>query len=303
MPTADARRRSPRRRCWLALGAGAGASGAAQPPRRRRRPRGSSRWSRRSPRCSSPSAPVRRSWRSAASTPIRPRSRGCPRVGALLDPDVERVLSLTPDLVAIYGSQTDLRRQLERASIPVFDYRHGGLADIFATMRALGAAHRARHHAPTRWPRGIERRIDGDPPAHRRRGPGRACCWCSAASRARCATSTPAADAASCTTCWSPPAAINVFADVARESVQATTELVLRAGARRDPRGARTTPAWTDADTAEAPRPGRRLAAVPAVKDRRVHVLAGEGLVVPGPRVADAVERLAARAASGRRAR
>jgi ABC-type hemin transport system substrate-binding protein len=33
---------------------------------------------------------------------------------------------------------------------------------------------------------------------------------------------------------------------------------------------------------------------VPAVKAGRVVVVAGEGLVVPGPRVADAVERLSA---------
>jgi len=41
-----------------------------------------------------------------------------PRVGALLDPDVERIIALRPDLVVLYGTQTDLRTQLERASIP-----------------------------------------------------------------------------------------------------------------------------------------------------------------------------------------
>src|SRR5688500_14437022 len=40
------------------------------------------------------------------------------RVGALIDPDVERILTLRPDLVAIYNSQTDLRAQLERAKVP-----------------------------------------------------------------------------------------------------------------------------------------------------------------------------------------
>ena len=44
-----------------------------------------------------------------------------PRVGALLDPDLERMLALKPDLVAVYGSQTDLRQQLQRAGVPVFD--------------------------------------------------------------------------------------------------------------------------------------------------------------------------------------
>src|SRR5688500_5055412 len=61
-----------------------------------------------------------------------------PRVGALLDPDLERILSLRPDLVAIYGSQADLRRQLERAGIPTFVYSHGGLAGISSAILDLG---------------------------------------------------------------------------------------------------------------------------------------------------------------------
>ena len=75
-----------------------------------------------------------------------------PRVGALLDPDVERVLSLTPDLVAIYGTQTDLKRQLERASIP------GLRLPARRPGRRLDDDPRARRrapvvaHAPTRWP-------------------------------------------------------------------------------------------------------------------------------------------------------
>ncbi|MDP1572048.1 MAG: helical backbone metal receptor, partial [Vicinamibacterales bacterium] len=68
-----------------------------------------------------------------------PEVASLPRVGALLDPDVERILSLRADLVVIYGSQGDLRIQMERAGVPVFGYRHGGLADITATIRALGA--------------------------------------------------------------------------------------------------------------------------------------------------------------------
>ena len=61
-----------------------------------------------------------------------------PKVGGLLDPDVERLLSLKPDLVIVYDTQTDLKRQLERARIPMFRYVHRGLPDITETMRALG---------------------------------------------------------------------------------------------------------------------------------------------------------------------
>src|SRR5262245_4380470 len=61
-----------------------------------------------------------------------------PRVGGLLDPNVERVISLRPDLVIVYDTQTDLKQQLDRARIPIFRYVHRGLPDIAQTMRALG---------------------------------------------------------------------------------------------------------------------------------------------------------------------
>jgi iron complex transport system substrate-binding protein len=60
------------------------------------------------------------------------------RVGALLDPDVERILSLRPDLVIVYESQSDLRAQLARAHIPMYVYRHAGLSDITTTIREVG---------------------------------------------------------------------------------------------------------------------------------------------------------------------
>ncbi|MDP1571276.1 MAG: hypothetical protein Q8L86_14880, partial [Vicinamibacterales bacterium] len=85
----------------------------------------------------------------------------------------------------------------------------------------------------------------------------------------------------------------NVFADVDRESVQATTELILArapevivelrsAETLGDEARAREVAAWA------------RLASVPAVRDRRIHILTGRGLTVPGPRIPDTVEQLAA---------
>ena len=68
-----------------------------------------------------------------------PEVKSLPRVGALLDPDTERILSLRPDLVITYGSQVDLQAQMKRAGIPAFDYRHGGLNHILITMKDLGA--------------------------------------------------------------------------------------------------------------------------------------------------------------------
>jgi len=87
-----------------------------------------------------------------------PEVEKLPRVGALIDPDVERILSLRPDLVVIYGSQTDLRTQLERAQIPIHIYSHAGLADVTVTIRTLGA--RTGHErAADDLATGIETRI------------------------------------------------------------------------------------------------------------------------------------------------
>jgi iron complex transport system substrate-binding protein len=61
-----------------------------------------------------------------------------PRVGGLIDPDFERILALKPDLVVTYGTQSELIDRLRRARIDLFNYEHAGLADITATIRALG---------------------------------------------------------------------------------------------------------------------------------------------------------------------
>jgi iron complex transport system substrate-binding protein len=214
-----------------------------------------------------------------------------PRVGALLDPDVEKVLSLTPDLVALYGSQVDLKRQLERASIPAFDYRHAGLAGLFSTMRALGirTGHAARADEVAR---GLERRID-DVRRRTATRPQPRVLLVFGREQGSLRNIYASGGRGFLHDMLLAAGGVNVFADVTQEAVQATTELVLARAPdvivelheRAD---------WSDADSAQARAAWRRLAAVPAVKQGRVVILGGEGLVVPGPRVADAVERLAA---------
>ena len=127
------------------------------------------------------------------------------KVGGLIDPDIERIISLKPDLVVVYGTQTDLRTQMERASIPIFLYQHAGLPDITATIRDSASAWAARRKA-RRWPIGSRPKSPtsgGGSPA----GRGRARFWSSDATRRHCAASTPAAASDFCTTCSKPPEA------------------------------------------------------------------------------------------------
>jgi iron complex transport system substrate-binding protein len=219
-----------------------------------------------------------------------PEAATRPRVGALLDPDVERILSLTPDLVAIYASQVDLRRQLERASIPIYDYRHAGLPDILTTLRDLGRV-TGRSTQAGRVAFEIERSL--------------------AAVRDRTAA---VPRVRTLLVFGRQPGALrnvyaaggtgflhdmltvaggeNVFADVTQESVQATTELIL---ARRPDvvLELHEGPEFSPAQVRDAVAAWTTVASVPAVKARRVLVVSGTGLVVPGPRVARAVERIA----------
>lgn len=221
-----------------------------------------------------------------------PEVNALPKVGALVDPDTERIFSLKPDLVVTYGSQTDLQAQLKRASIPFFDYRHGGLAHVTKTMRELGARTGHVSEAETAA-RAIEARIAAV--RSRVAGAPRPKTLLVFGREPRTLRNIYASggrgflndmlDAAG---------AENIFADIDRESVQATTELILarapdvilelRADELRDREGTGVKmeiESWSS------------LASVPAVKNGRVIILTGRALVVPGPRVADGVERMA----------
>ena len=155
-----------------------------------------------------------------------PEVKTLPSVGALLDPNVERILSLKPDLVVVYGSQVDLKQQLARA-------RH-------RRVRLPSRRSRRRHDDDPRARRAHRRRGEGararrpDRAGLRRAsargskdGRGRARCSSSAASGWRCAASMRAAASDSSTTCSTSPGGTNVFADVKVQAVQASTEQIL----------------------------------------------------------------------------
>jgi iron complex transport system substrate-binding protein len=212
-----------------------------------------------------------------------------PRVGALLDPDLERILSLRPDLVMVYESQVDLRRQLERASIPTFLYKHAGLPDITVTIQSVGA--RVGHDTEAA---AIVRRIDGQLADIRRR----------VAARPRVKTMLVfGRDSMALRGIYASggvgfindmlgiAGAENVFGDVRQQAVQATTELILarapevivemRPGQMTDDQRRKEIGVW------------KTLSSVPAVRSERVTILTDQRTVVPGPRVAEGTEIIA----------
>jgi len=218
-----------------------------------------------------------------------PQVKNLERVGALLDPNLERILALKPDLVAIYGSQQDLQTQLTRAHIPVYSYRHAGLADISTTLQEIGE--RTGHATEAQK---VVAAIDARLAFVRERVAGihRPRTMLVFGREAGALRGIYASGGIGFLHDMLVAAGgDDVFADVKRESVQATTELILA----RQPDiilEVRT----DSGESASLPRDmtaWQALPSVPAVRNDGVRLVVDSRMVVPGPRVAEAVELLA----------
>lgn len=219
-----------------------------------------------------------------------PEAQALPRVGALLNPDIERILRLAPTLVITYASQTDLDARFARAGIRVYRYRHAGLAAVVQTLRDLGGLTGHAQEAE-RAVRDLERQFD----AVRQKVRGRP--------RPR-ALLVIERDPQTLRQVYASggtgflheileiAGAANVFADVTREAVQPSTETLLA----RAPdvileiRGGEAPPAGVLARERGVWAP---LASMPAVKNGRVHFLYGDYLVMAGTRLGRAAEAFA----------
>jgi iron complex transport system substrate-binding protein len=214
-----------------------------------------------------------------------------PRVGALLDPDVERILSLRPDFVVVFATQTDLERQLRKAGITVFEYKQAGLADVMQTIRALGSqvghaddAARVAHKIEQSLDN-IRRAVVGLPRPKTLIVFGR--------ERLALRGIYASGGVGFIHDMLIAAGGTNIFADVRQQAVQASTESII----------ARRPEAIIEIHSPHTPmshgaiedeiRTWSILASVPAVRTHRVYYLVDDRLVVPGPRVAEGVKILA----------
>lgn len=209
------------------------------------------------------------------------------KVGGLIDPDVERIIALKPDLVVVYGTQDDLRTQLERARIPMFLYQHAGLPDITTTIRQLGA-----RIGNTKESAALADRIEAEIADVKTRIAGRP--------RPRTLL-VFGRDAETLRGIYASGAVgflhdmlvaaggTNVFADVQRQSIQTTSELavarapevIVEIGVDTASASSRNLRAWES------------LPSIPAVRNRRIYQLRGDGMMNPGPRISASVRRMA----------
>lgn len=211
-------------------------------------------------------------------------------VGGLLDPDVERILALRPDLVVLYNTQVELKQRLDRAGIGYYSYEHRALPDIMTTWRAIGAriGSAARANAAATGMEAeiaaIRKKVSGMPRPRtllvfeRERSALRNVYASGGYGFLHDMLETAGGE--------------NVFADVNRQSVEASTEMILA----RKPDV--VIELWygdlaKDLDLSRQPQAWNALGSVPAVRNHRVYELAGDEFVVPGPRVVAATRRLA----------
>jgi iron complex transport system substrate-binding protein len=213
-----------------------------------------------------------------------------PKVGALVDPDFERILSLRPDLVVVYGTQTDLIARLDRARVPAFKYELAGLAEVTATIRILGnQIDRSREAAA------LAERIDRDLADMRQ----------SVAGRPRPKTALIFGREPGSLRAIYASGGIgfmhdmliaaggdDVFADIPRQNLEATTEMLLTRAPQviievhsGDP--------WPQAKIDQERRAWNALASLPAVRTGRIYELVDDRLSIPGPRIAEAVRLIA----------
>jgi iron complex transport system substrate-binding protein len=220
-----------------------------------------------------------------------PQVKRLPNVGALLDPNIELILSLKPDLVIVYGSQTDLKQQLARAGIGVFDYRHAGLADVTATIRALGdrtgdgdkAAELAR-----RIERGldeIQQKVTGRPRPRTLLVFGR--------ERLALRGIYASGGIGFLDDMLRVAGGINVFADVKMQAVQASTEQILAHRPDVVIEARATNSAFPSGDVQAERKVWDAVASIPAVRNNRVLFLFDDRIVIPGPRVVEGTRAMA----------
>lgn len=216
-----------------------------------------------------------------------PDVRKLPRVGALIDPNVEQILQMRPDLVVIYGTQTELKRRLDRANISYYSYVHKGLADITQTIRTLGMRVGAETAANA-----LASRIDGQLADVRRRVaalPHPKTLLIFGREPGSLRNIDASGGVGFLHDMLDTAGGTDALADIQRQSVMMSTEMILA----RAPDVIIELRYTADAINSADLNVWNRLGSVPAVRNHRVITLTGEEFVVPGPRVADATKRMA----------
>ena len=213
------------------------------------------------------------------------------RVGGLLDPNGERIFTLRPDLVILYDTQTDLRSQLEKASIPILTYTHEGLAEVSDMIRLLGIRTGHSTEAETIATEleaslvAIQRRVAGRPKPRTLLVFGR--------EPLTLRNVYASGGIGFLQDMLEVAGGNNVFSEIDSENVsQVSSESILSAAPEIiiEIRYGENLPRNIVEDERAV---WTQLSTLPAVRNNRIYFVTGNRFVVPGPRVAQATEELA----------
>ena len=69
-----------------------------------------------------------------------PAVASLPKVGTFLQPDVELIARLRPDLTIVHPYPNGLERRLAAVKVPFISVERGGLASVFSSIRTIGKA-------------------------------------------------------------------------------------------------------------------------------------------------------------------
>ncbi len=219
-----------------------------------------------------------------------PEALDRPRVGALIDPNLEAILALEPGLVVTYGTQALLAKRLDEAGIDQFSFVSGPVDHVVASIQTLGNLLGLEDGAAavTGEIEATIRQLRATKPAETLR-----------------VLLVHSRDAGSLTNFYSAgrgsyfdelieiAGGENLFRDVTANAFQPSLEEVISRGPEVI---IELLPASSGGELQiEARRNDwKQLTSIPAVRNDRVHVLAGDHLLLVGPRLHLVAEAIAA---------
>jgi len=207
-----------------------------------------------------------------------PEAARKPKIGGLFDPNLERIVSLKPDLAVLLPSERDLSAQLKPLGVDVLIVPDETLADVeasFLTIARRCGVPEAGQRLATRWRSALAPRPIHGPPLKVMISVGR--------SAGRLGEVTVAARGTFYDELLSRLGAVNVFADAPTRYPQVGLEEIVARKPdvvielRPDPLTSEKSVAIVNDWSA--------LPQIPAVRSGRIAVLAGDYTMLPGPRL------------------
>ena len=211
-----------------------------------------------------------------------------PRIGGLLNPNIEKIIEYKPDLVITYGSQDILRDRMKELGIRIYPFTHGSISQTLDYMVALGRTVGAEDKA-----REIENRIrmtfeairEHSPAKHPKvllvhnRGVGALGSFYSVGGKAFQNELIEIAGGD------------NIFADVDKEVMEPSIEAIMK---RAPEVIIETLPSGvSDQEIQRRRSDWNKLAKLPAVMNKRVFIIGEDYMLVPGPRLDLAAKKFA----------